>query len=152
MTGSCPVCVRQVGENMVMTDSISDMIVRIKAATLRKKDVVDMPGSKVKKAIAHLLKEEGFIVNYEELTKGKKKFLRLRLKYARNEYGRVVGSAIKEMKRISKPGCRVYKPVSEIHRQDVGFAILIVSTSKGLRTDGQARKEKLGGEILIRVA
>lgn len=133
-------------------DPISDLIVRIKAAILRKKETLDLPGSKVKKAIAELLKEEGFLANVEELSKGNKKILRLRLKYARNKFNKITRSAIGEMKRISKPGCRIYKRADDIHRQDSGFSTLIISTSKGMKTDDQVRKERLGGEVLLKIS
>ncbi|NQU17344.1 MAG: 30S ribosomal protein S8 [Candidatus Saganbacteria bacterium] len=135
-----------------MTDPVSDMIVRIKAALLRKQELVDMPGSKFKAAIASVLKEEGFLSNFEELTKGKKKFLRLRFKWGRDEYGKLKYSSIRNIKRVSSPGCRVYKPADKLHRLYSGFGTYVISTSKGLKTDNQARAEKLGGEVLLMVS
>lgn len=136
---------------MVMTDPIADMISRIKTGILRKKDILDMPASKIKYAIAQVLKEEGYIFNCEELTKGDKKFLRLRLKFGKDEYGKIKYSAINDIKRVSKPGCRVYKQKAQLHRLYSGFGTIIISTSQGLKTDDQARKEKLGGEVLLKV-
>lgn len=137
---------------MVMTDPISDLIVRIKAAILRRKDVVDLPSSKLKKAVLVVLKNEGFIHSFDELAKGKKNVLRIRLKYAKDKYGKICASAITEMKRISSPGCRVYKQADQIHRLSGGFVTAVLSTSSGLKTDSQARMEKIGGEVLFHIS
>ena len=137
---------------MAMTDPISDLIVRIKAAILRRRDTVDLPSSKLKKALVDVLKNEGFIQNYDELTKGKKRVLRIRLRYAKDQYGKIVASAITEMKRISSPGCRVYKHANELNRISGGFVSAILSTSSGLKTDNQARMQKIGGEVLLHVS
>lgn len=130
---------------MSMQDPIADMIARIKNAGLVNKPSVSMPSSKLKASIAGTLKDEGYIENFHEEVKGVKKTLHLVLKY--NE-GRPV---IAELKRISKPGCRRYRTVSDLPRVVDGYGIAIVSTSRGVMSDIKARKLNLGGEILCEV-
>ncbi|MFC1496215.1 30S ribosomal protein S8 [Candidatus Margulisiibacteriota bacterium] len=136
---------------MVMTDPIADLIVQIKQALLRRKDIVDIPSSKVKSSIARILQEEGYIKSCEVLTRGNKKILRLRLKYGLDEYGKIKHYCINQIKRVSRPGCRIYKKYNEIFRLNGGFGTAIISTSNGLVTDKTARAKKLGGEVLLNV-
>lgn len=136
---------------MTVTDTIADLIVRLKAAILRRKDIVDLPASKVKFAIASLLKEEGFISNCEEIVRGNKKQLRIRLKYGLDQYGKPKYSAITDIKRVSRPGCRIYRQAGDLNRLMGGFGAYVISTSKGLKTDASARREKLGGEVLLKI-
>ncbi|MBI2465663.1 MAG: 30S ribosomal protein S8 [Candidatus Sungbacteria bacterium] len=128
-----------------MTDPISDMLIRIKNAQAVKKETVTVPYSKVKQELARVLKESGFIFDFEK--KGRSianKKLELKLKY-RDSF-----PAIANTKRISKPGQRIYLKYSEIFPKESGF-LRIISTSKGLMSDGQARRQKLGGEILCEI-
>jgi small subunit ribosomal protein S8 len=106
---------------------------------------VDVPLSKEKLAIAEILKEEGYILNYKEVTTDEKKNIRIYLKYSGKE------KVIKGIKRISKPGRRVYTNVKEMPKVIGGLGIAIVSTSKGIMTDRNARKENIGGEVLCYV-
>jgi len=124
---------------MVMTDPIADMLTRIRNANAMKYKEVSMPVSNVKKEIAKILKEEGFIEDYkvEEGT------LTLTLKYTTKKERVITG-----LKRISKPGLRVYAKKDEVPKVLNGFGIAIVSTSKGIMTDKEARKQSLGGEVM----
>ena len=124
---------------MVVTDPIADMLTRIRNANAMKYKEVSMPVSNVKKEITKILKEEGFIEDYkvEEGT------LTLTLKYTTKKERVITG-----LKRISKPGLRVYAKNDEIPKVLNGFGIAIVSTSKGIMTDKEARKENLGGEVM----
>ena len=110
-----------------------------------KKDTVDIPASKLKREIAELLKQEGYITNYREIKKDVQNVLRLQLKYLQNE------RVVKGLKRISKPGLRVYAKTNEIPKVLNGLGIAVISTSRGLMTDREARKQKVGGEILAYV-
>ncbi len=124
---------------MVVTDPIADMLTRIRNANAMKYKEVSMPVSNVKKEIAKILKEEGFIEDYkvEEGT------LTLTLKYTTKKERVITG-----LKRISKPGLRVYAKKDEVPKVLNGFGIAIVSTSKGIMTDKEARKQSLGGEVM----
>jgi small subunit ribosomal protein S8 len=130
---------------MVMTDPIADMLTRIRNANQMKKDTVDIPASKLKREIAELLKKEGYITNYREIKKEVQNVLRVQLKYLQNE------RVVKGLKRISKPGLRVYAKTNEIPKVLNGLGIAVISTSQGLMTDREARKQKVGGEILAYV-
>jgi len=130
---------------MVMTDPIADMLTRIRNANQMKKKTVDMPASKLKLQIAELLKNEGYITNYREINQEPQNVLRVTLKYVQNE------RAVKGLKRISKPGLRVYAKTNEMPKVLNGLGIAVVSTSKGLMTDREARKQRVGGEILAYV-
>ena len=130
---------------MVMTDPIADMLTRIRNANQMKKKTVDMPASKLKLQIAELLKNEGYITNYREVNQEPQNVLRVTLKYVQNE------RVVKGLKRISKPGLRVYAKTNEMPKVLNGLGIAVVSTSKGLMTDREARKQRVGGEILAYV-
>ncbi|MEK7617655.1 MAG: 30S ribosomal protein S8 [Patescibacteria group bacterium] len=127
------------------TDPISDMLTRIRNASLARKPELVLPFSNFKKALAEVLAREGFIGIIKELV-GKHKMLQINLKYT--EQGDQVISGIK---RVSKPGQRIYLPLEKIPRTNSGFGITVISTSKGLVTDKEARKQKIGGEIVCQV-
>ena len=127
---------------MYLTDPIADMLTRIRNANAVMHEKVDIPHSTLKDKIAEILKEEGYIANYKVVTDGNKKSIRVYLKYDGKD------RIIKGMKRISKPGRRVYSSVEEMPRVLSGLGIAIVSTSKGIVTDRVARRENVGGEIL----
>ena len=129
---------------MSMTDPISDLLTRIRNAHLAKHDRLDVPVSRLKLEVCRLLKEEGFIRNYREIeVEGPTNSVRIFLRYsAQGE------PALNDVKRISKPGRRVYRRAGEIQPVRNGLGVGIVSTSQGLLTDIQARERKVGGEIL----
>ncbi len=127
---------------MYLTDPIADMLTRVRNANAVMHEKVDIPHSKMKEKIAEILKEQGYISNYKIITEGNKKNIRVYLKYSGKE------RIIKGIKRISKPGRRVYSSVEDMPRVLSGLGIAIVSTSKGIMTDKVARAEKVGGEIL----
>jgi small subunit ribosomal protein S8 len=131
---------------MVMTDPIADMLTRIRNANSVFHDKVEMPASKIKQAIAKVLKEEGFIKDFEYVEDNKQGVIRLNLKYGPNREKVITG-----IKRISKPGLRVYAKSDEIPRVLRGLGIAIVSTPNGIMTDKQARKEGVGGEVICYV-
>jgi len=127
-----------------MTDPISDLLTRIRNAHLAKHDRLDVPVSRLKLEVCRLLKEEGFIRNYREIeVDGPVNSVRIFLRYSGEGE-----PAINNVKRISKPGRRVYRRAGEIQPVRNGLGVGIVSTSQGLLTDGQARERKVGGEIL----
>ncbi len=129
-----------------MTDPIADMMTRLRNACAAKHQKVDVPVSKIKLEIARLLKDEGFINNYKVIGEGPGRSIRLFLRYgARGE------QVITRIERISKPGCRVYVDSRNIPKVLGGLGINILSTSRGLMTDKQARRRKVGGEILCRI-
>ena len=128
---------------MVMTDPIADMLTRIRNANSVHHDKVEIPASKVKQAMAEILKREGFIKDYDLVNDNKQGVLRLSLKYGPNREKVISG-----IKRISKPGLRVYAKVDSIPRVLNGLGIAILSTSTGVMTDKQARAKHLGGEVL----
>ncbi len=130
-----------------LTDTIGDMLTRIRNATVVDHETVDIPASNVKAEIARILKDEGFIKKYSILSRGVKKYLRIELKYGVDQE-----SVIKKIKRISTPGRRVYVKKSDIPRVMNGFGISIVSTSQGLMTGRQARMAGTGGEVLCEVS
>lgn len=127
------------------TDPISDMLTRIRNALAVGKSELVMPYSKFKHSLGKLLLSQGFISGVNELP-GRMKMLQINLKY--DAAGRAV---ITELKRVSKPGQRIYLPVERIPRANGGFGITVVSTSKGLLTDKQARKDRVGGEVVCQV-
>lgn len=127
----------------MMTDPIADFLTRIRNANMVYKDHVEVPASKMKKGLAEILKNEGFIRNYEVIDDGKQGILRIYLKYGPNKQKVITG-----LKRISKPGLRVYVKKDEIPKVLGGLGIAVISTPKGLMTDKQARKEGLGGEVI----
>lgn len=131
---------------MSMTDPIADMLTRIRNANTVGHPTVEMPSSKLKVQLAKLLKEEGFITDYEVKDAGKFKVLSITLKYdAKNK------PIITKLERISKPGLRNYSKAKNLPKVLGGMGIAVVSTSKGLLTDRKARKENLGGEVLCYV-
>ena len=130
---------------MIMTDPIADMLTRIRNALHQKHETVSMPSSNEKKAIAKILKDEGYITDYAIEANGVKKTLTITLKYKNNE------KAIKGLRRISKPGLRVYSTVENLPRVISGLGIAIISTSNGMMTDKDARKAHLGGEVIAYV-
>ena len=125
------------------TDPIADMLTRIRNANAVSHPSVEMPSSKLKIALARLLKEEGFIASYEEKVDGNFKTLSIELKYDENKK-----PVISSLKRVSKPGLRNYCKAKNLPQVLGGLGVAIVSTSKGLLSDRKARKENLGGEIL----
>lgn len=129
----------------IITDPIGDMLIRIKNANQRKTREVSIPHSKVKETLAGILKKEGFIVDFTVSGEGIEKAIIVTLKYKGNQ------KAITGVKRISKPGLRVYVKSDEMPSVLSGFGIAIVSSSKGMITDKQARKENVGGEVLAYV-
>lgn len=128
---------------MVMTDPIADMLTRIRNANQMRYEVVEMPASKVKKQILELLKSEGYIKDVEYIEDDKQGLIRVTLKYTENKE-----RVIKGLKRISKPGLRVYAKANEVPKVLNGLGVAVVSTSKGIITDREARQQQVGGEIL----
>lgn len=128
---------------MVMTDPIADFLTRVRNATQVNHSKVEIPASKVKKAIAEIFKEEGFVKDCEFIDDGKQGIIRIYLKYGPNREKVITG-----LKRISKPGLRVYAKKGEVPRVLGGLGIAIISTSQGIMTDKKARKLGLGGEVL----
>ena len=131
---------------MNTTDPIADMLTRIRNANTSKHKTVDIPASNMKKAIANILFEEGYIKAVEEISNENQGIIRITLKY--DEKGARV---IDGLKRISKPGLRVYASKDELPRVLNGLGIALISTSKGIKTDKEAREEGLGGEVLAYV-
>lgn len=131
---------------MVMTDPIADMLTRIRNANSVYHDKVEIPGSKMKESLAAILKAEGFIKDFEVIADNKQNVIRVSLKYGSNREKVISG-----LKRISKPGLRVYAKKDQLPRVLGGLGIAIISTSKGLMTDKTARKDGLGGEVLAYV-
>jgi len=131
---------------MQITDPIADMLTRIRNANNARHASVDIPASNMKKSIAEILLEEGYIKNYQIIDDGKQGIIRVTLKYAENKQRVISG-----IKRISKPGLRVYAAKEELPRVLRGLGIAIISTSKGIMTDKNARKENVGGEVLAYV-
>ena len=131
---------------MTMTDPIADMLTRIRNANTVKHETVDVPASNIKKEIARILLEEGFVKGYDVIEDGKQGIIRLQLKYG-VEGERVISG----LKRISKPGMRIYSAKDEIPKVLNGLGIAIISTSKGILTDKEARKENVGGEVICYV-
>lgn len=131
---------------MVMSDPIADMLTRIRNANLVRHESVELPASTVKKQIAEILKREGFIRDAEYVEDNKQGLIRIFLKYGPNNERVITG-----LKRISKPGLRVYTKSTEVPRVLGGLGIAIISTSKGIVTDKEARQSKNGGEVLAYV-
>ena len=131
---------------MTMTDPIADMLTRIRNANVVKHETVDVPASNMKKELSRILLEEGFIRGYDVIEDGKQGIIRIQLKY-----GQSGERVIQGIKRISKPGMRVYTNAYEVPKVLNGLGISIISTSKGILTDRQARKENVGGEVICYV-
>lgn len=131
---------------MSMVDPIADYLTRIRNATMARHNKVDIPTSKILKAITQILYEEGYILNYTTLEDTKQGILRIYLKYGKDKK-----SIIRGLKRVSSPGLRYYVSVENIPRVLGGLGIAILSTPKGVLTDKKARKERVGGEVLCYV-
>ncbi len=128
---------------MVMTDPIADMLTRIRNANVVRHEKLELPSSKVKAEIADILKREGYVRDYEVIEDNKQGVLRIFLKYGANDERVITG-----VKRISKPGLRVYAKADEVPRVLNGLGTAIVSTSKGVLSDKEARAQAVGGEVL----
>jgi small subunit ribosomal protein S8 len=129
---------------MTMTDPIADMLTRIRNANTAKHDTVDIPASKMKEAIANILLEEGYVKAVDIIEEGKFKTIRITLKYGKDKNEKIITG----IKRISKPGLRVYAGKDELPKVLGGLGVAIISTNKGVLTDKQAREAQVGGEVL----
>lgn len=130
---------------MHITDTVADMLTRIRNANSAKHDTVEIPASNMKKAIAQILLEEGYIKNYTVAEDGKQGVIKVALKYD----GQGKAPVIQGLRRVSKPGLRIYTNVEEMPRVLKGLGTAILSTNKGIMTDKQARKARVGGEVLV---
>ncbi|HIR40672.1 MAG TPA: 30S ribosomal protein S8 [Candidatus Egerieicola pullicola] len=128
---------------MQITDPIADFLTRIRNANAAKHETVDVPASNLKKAMAQILVDEGYIKGFTVVEDGKQGIIRMTLKYGENKSQVITG-----LRRVSKPGLRIYASSADMPKVMKGLGIAIVSTSKGLMTDRQARKQKVGGEVL----
>ena len=128
---------------MQITDTIADMLTRIRNANSEKHDTVDIPASNMKKAIAQILVDEGFVKSFTVIEDGKQGVIRMTLKYGENKTPVITG-----LRRVSKPGLRIYSNCEDMPKVMKGLGIAIVSTSKGVMTDKKARRENVGGEVL----
>lgn len=129
---------------MTMSDPIADMLTRIRNANTAKHDVVEIPSSKMKKAIAQILLNEGYIKTYELVENDSKQTIRINLKYGKTKNEKVISG----LKKISKPGLRVYADTENLPKVLGGLGTAIISTNKGVITDKIARKENVGGEVI----
>ena len=129
----------------MFTDPISDMLTRIRNATRAQKTELVLPFSKFKSNLANLLAKEGFVSTVNEIENQGHKMLKIQLKYAAGQ------PVIAGLKRVSKPGQRIYLPADKLPRANSGYGITVVSTSRGLMTDREARKAKMGGEVVCQV-
>ena len=128
---------------MQITDSIADILTRIRNANTAKHATVDVPASNMKKAIAQILVDEGYIKSYQIIDEGKQGIIRMTLKYGENKSQVITG-----LRRVSKPGLRIYSSCEDMPKVMKGLGIAIVSTSKGVMTDKKARELNVGGEVL----
>lgn len=128
---------------MHITDPIADMLTRIRNANSAKHETVDIPASNMKKAIAQILLDEGYIAGYKVIEDEKQGVIRVTLKYGANKAQVITG-----LRRVSKPGLRIYSNVEEMPKVMKGLGVAIISTSKGIMTDREARKQNVGGEVL----
>ena len=128
---------------MQITDTIADMLTRIRNANSAKHDTVDIPASNMKKAIAQILVDEGFVKGFTVIEDGKQGIIRMTLKYGENKSPVITG-----LRRVSKPGLRIYSNCEDMPKVMKGLGIAILSTSKGVMTDKKARREHVGGEVL----
>ncbi len=128
---------------MQITDAIADMLTRVRNASSAKHETVDIPASNVKKDIARILLDEGYVKNVELIEDDKQGLIRISLKYAGNKQNVITG-----IKRISKPGLRVYANKDELPKVLGGLGVAVISTSRGIMTDKKARAEGVGGEVL----
>ena len=129
---------------MTMSDPVADMLTRIRNANTAKHDTVDVPASKIKLAIAEILEKEGYIEGFEVVEDGNFKNIRITLKYGKDKNEKVITG----LKKISKPGLRVYAGKDNLPKVLGGLGVAIISTNKGVITDREARKEQVGGEVL----
>ena len=128
---------------MQITDTIADMLTRIRNANSAKHDTVDVPASNMKKAIAQILVDEGYVKSFQVIDDGKQGIIRITLKYGENKSQVITG-----LRRVSTPGLRIYSSCEDMPKVMKGLGIAIVSTSKGVMTDLNARKQNVGGEVL----
>lgn len=128
---------------MHITDPIADMLTRIRNANSAKHDTVDIPASKMKKAIAQILVDEGYIKAYKIIDDDKQGVIRVTLKFGEGKSQVITG-----LRRVSKPGLRIYSNVEDMPKVMKGLGVAIISTSKGIMTDREARKQNVGGEVL----
>lgn len=128
---------------MHITDPIADMLTRIRNANSAKHETVDIPASNMKKAIAQILLDEGYITAYKVIEDEKQGVIRVTLKYGENKSQVITG-----LRRVSKPGLRIYSNVEDMPKVMKGLGVAIISTSKGIMTDREARKQNVGGEVL----
>ncbi|MDA0265857.1 MAG: 30S ribosomal protein S8 [Cyanobacteria bacterium] len=132
---------------MAANDTIADMLTRIRNANLARHQTVDIPSTKMTRSIAQVLNEEGFIADFIEAGEGNRRLLSITLKY----HGKTRDPIIKNLKRVSRPGLRVYSNRKELPRVLGGIGIAIISTSSGIMTDRDARRQGVGGEVLCYV-
>ena len=128
---------------MQITDSIADMLTRIRNANSAKHDTVQIPASNIKKSIAQILVDEGYIKSFKVIEDGKQGIIEIALKYGPNKSQVITG-----LRRVSKPGLRIYSNCEDMPKVQNGLGIVILSTSKGIMTDKEARKANVGGEVL----
>lgn len=128
---------------MQITDSIADLLTRIRNANTAKHDTVDVPASNMKKAIVQILMDEGYVKGFQVIDDGKQGIIRITLKYGENKTPIISG-----LRRVSKPGLRMYTSCEDMPKVMKGLGIAVVSTSKGVMTDRKARQENVGGEVL----
>ncbi len=131
---------------MTVTDPIAEMLTRIRNANQAKKDRVDIPSSKMKQEIARILKEEGYVKNFRVISDRRQGILRIYLKYTSKKEKVISG-----IKRISKPSLKHYAKASEVPRVLGGLGVAILSTSQGIMTDKEARKRRIGGEVICHI-
>ena len=131
---------------MQITDSIADMLTRIRNANSAKHDTVQIPASNIKKSIAQILVDEGYIKSFKVIEDGKQGVIEIALKYGPNKSQVITG-----LRRVSKPGLRIYSNCEDMPKVQNGLGIVILSTSKGIMTDKEARKANVGGEVLAYV-
>ncbi len=131
---------------MVLTDPIADLIIRLKNGSKARHETVELPSSRMKFQIAELLKREGFLGDVQVLNEKPQKKLRIRLRYLGKKE-----PIISEIRRVSKPGCRIYVSLDDLDAWKNDIATTILSTSKGMMTDREAREAKVGGEVILRV-
>ena len=128
---------------MQITDSIADLLTRIRNANTAKHDTVDIPASNMKKSIVQILVDEGYVKSFQVIDDGKQGIIRVTLKYGENKSPIISG-----LRRVSKPGLRIYSSSADMPKVMKGLGIAVVSTSKGIMTDRKARQENVGGEVL----
>ncbi len=128
---------------MQITDTIADLLTRIRNASSAKHDSVEIPASNMKKAICQILVDEGYVKNYTVTQEGKQGVIKVTLKYGEGKTPVIQG-----LRRVSKPGLRIYSSAAELPKVMKGLGVAIISTSRGVMTDREARKQNLGGEVL----